>query len=539
MSPTRWVLPRALSLSLLAAVLGAATASAQYYDPALRALDLSTGSVARSPRLLGMGGLSLVAPDRDTQTNLWDFAGMPVGLASDDTTSTMDIRPGTGALYSVRRLGNGLERQNLGARTNAAGFEGVYRNHETGSSFGVVGDLSGLRWDRPYSSDVEHREALSHPEVMGVLGGTLPRFFHGHMAWAAHLRFRGETVEEQYRSIIKNASGEWIDLTGTELDPPSEFEPTKVTVTTSAYGLSSAYSIGKRGKFALGIEHEGNRIVAINELKRSKSETQETRPYWVGRAAIIGGLGEDIEFGVEGTGRVSDSEQDWRFTTSAGVGVEALSGRGNLLTRKEKSSEMRARVRWTPGKAVLAGVVQTGAYKITVDPPDADDPTSFNRFMNTAFNRPNADTLAFPDSISHDESRRWAVAAGGGASYLFGRTTVGMEYHWSRDMRSATVVGEGPRRIAYDIRAGLERPLGALMKLRLGYAYRSVDEDDFTTLNEYIANAGSVGLGYSPAASSWSLETGYTVEFRGRDDRDPADERQNRHHLAAQLHWAF
>ena len=90
MSPTRWVLPRALSLSLLAALIGAATASAQYYDPVLRSLDLSTGPVARSPRLLGMGGLSAVIRDSDARIDLWDFAGMPVGLAADDTTSDDD-----------------------------------------------------------------------------------------------------------------------------------------------------------------------------------------------------------------------------------------------------------------------------------------------------------------------------------------------------------------------------------------------------------------------------------------------------------------
>ena len=160
MSPTRWSLPRAISLSLLAALLGAATASAQYYDPALRSLDLSTGSAARSPRLLGMGGLSVVIPDRETQINLWDLARMPVGLGLDDSTSTMDVRPGTGALTSVRRLGGGRDRQNLAARTNQTSFEAVYRNRETGGSFGVLADVSSLRWDRPYSSGIEVRQSI-------------------------------------------------------------------------------------------------------------------------------------------------------------------------------------------------------------------------------------------------------------------------------------------------------------------------------------------------------------------------------------------
>jgi hypothetical protein len=539
MSPTRWCLPRALSLSLLAAVIGAAPASAQYYVPALRSLDLSTGSVARSPRLLGMGGLSDAVPDRDTDINLWDFAGMPVGLATDDTTSSMDIRPGTGSLSSVRRLGAFRDRQNLAARGNHTTFEAVYRNHDAGSSFGVVGDLSGLRWDRPFNNDVEVRQGVLHPEVMPVLGGIVPRLFHGHLRWAAHLRFRAESVEDQYRSIVSNAAGEWIDLGGAQLRPPGEFVPTKTDVNTSAYGLSTAYAIGQRTRFALGIEHESNRIVAKNELKRSSSETQEERPYWVGHAALVGGIGRTLQFGVEGIGRLSDSEQDWRFTTSAGVGADALTGRGNMLTREEKSSELNARMRWTPGRAVFAGVVSTAAHKITVDPPNANDPTSLNRFLNTAFNRPNADTLAFPDSVLHNQSRRWAFGAGGGASYRFGRTTVGAEYHWSRDANFTTLSGSGPRRIAWDVRTGIERPMGPQVTVRAGYAYRSVDEDAYTTLNEYQGHAGSVGFGYTPTGASWSLESGYVIEFRNQDYGDPSDERQSRQNLAAQIHWSF
>lgn len=539
MSPTRWVLPRALSLSLLAAVFAAGTASAQYYDPALRALDLSTGQVARSPRLLGMGGLSLVIPDRDNQTNLWDFAGIPVGLASDDTTSSLDLRPGTHALSSARVLPLGRERQNLAARSSVLNAEAVYRNRESGSVFGVVGDLSGLRFDQPFSNEIERRQGLTHPEFMAVLGGKMPRLFDNHLAWAAHLRFRNEKVEEQYRSIVRNAAGDWIGLGGTQLDPPSEFTPTETRSNSSAYGFSTAYSMGQATSLALGIEHEQNRIKGTNELPRSTSEISEDRPYWVGQASLVGHLGKGFEYGINGIGRLSDSEQDWRFTTSAGVGGIALTGRGNMLNREEKASEMQARFRWMPGKAVISGSVATAAHKITIDPPNANDPTSLNRFINVAFNRDGADTLALPDSIGHVESRRYAFGAGGGASYKFGRTTLGGEYHWSRDARAASDAGVGPRRIAWDVRVGLERPLGDGLSARLGYQFRDVDEDDHLTGNEYTANAFALGLGYQPTGTRWSFESGYRIEFRNQDFEDPNDEHQSRQNLAMQLHWSF
>lgn len=540
MSPTRWVLPRASVLTLLALCLGAATASAQFYDPTLRSLDLATGRLARSPRLLGMGGLSLAVPDRDASINLWDFAGIPVGLAGDDTTSTVDFRPGTGTLSSVRSIGGtARDRQNLAARGNQSQLEAVYRSRESGGVFGVIADVSGVRWDRPYNTVVEHRQSVFHPEVTPILGGVVPHVLSGHLAWAAHLRFRAEQVEDQYREVVSNAAGEWIGLNGGQLPPPGEFAPTKVDVNTGAYGVSTAYSMGKSTRFALGLEHENNDILSKNDLSRSASEIHEVRPYWIGRAAWVGRFGQTFEYGVVGTGRTADSEADWRFTASAGVGGDPLTGRGNMLTREERSSALDAHVRWSPGRVTLAGALGTSASKVTVDPPNAGDPTSLNRFINTAFNRPNADSLSLPDSVVHREDKHFGLGWGGGMSVRLGQVVVGAEGGWSRDVLVSTASGSGPRRIRWDVRAGLERPLGKLMRGRVGYQYRSVDEDDYTAGNEYIANAITLGWGFAPAGARWSLESGYQLEFRNQDFGDPGDERQSRQQLAAQLHWGF
>lgn len=539
MSPTRWVLPRALSFTMLAVVLGPVPAHAQLYEPAIRSLDLASAVVARSPRLLGMGGLSITIPDRDAQINLWDLANMPAGLVFDDTTSTIDVRPGTGSLSSVRSIDGGRERQNLSARSTAAQFEGVYRSRQSGGVFGVAGDLSGLQWDRPYSDVVEVRQGLSHPEVTAILGGKLPRFFHGHLNWALHSRFRNEHLEEQYREIVSNSAGDYIDQAGGQLTPPSEFSPTDMTVETNSLGLSTAYSVGNAARIGLGIEHSTDKYKALNEQQRSTSEVQEDRPFWTGQAALVGKLGPTLEYGVTGTGRRSDSEADWRFSASGGTGTEPLSGRGNLLTRKEESSEMRARLRWTPSRLALAASMATAADEITIDPPNANDQTSFNHFMNVTFDRAGTDSLAYPDSVVHQENRRWAVTYGGGASCKIEKGIVGVEYHWARDIHSSNITGEGPKRVAWDIRAGFERELGPQMRARAGYSHRRVDEDEFTVDNEWIANALAFGFGYAPAKSGWSLELGYQFEFRGQEFETAADDRQTRQNLAMQIHWVF
>ena len=115
-------------------------------------------------------------------------------------------------------------------------------------------------------------------------------------------------------------------------------------VTTSAYGLSTAYSIGASTKFALGIEHETDNIKVRNDQTLSSYETDETRPWWNGQAALVGSFGRTFQFGMSGKGRLSDSETDWRFSRAFLAGGNALGGRGHLDTRKEKASEFSVRL---------------------------------------------------------------------------------------------------------------------------------------------------------------------------------------------------
>jgi len=310
-------------------------------------------------------------------------------------------------------------------------------------------------------------------------------------------------------------------------------------VNTSAFGVSTSYALGRSTHIALGIERQNDHYKGLDDLDRSTYETDETRPYWNGQASIVGLIGHTFEWGVNGIGRKSQSEADWRFTASAGVGADPLDGRGNMLSRDEKSSEMQARARWTPGRSTVSGEFHTAASKVVTDPPHANDATSLNRFINEAYNRPGADTLSLPDSIIHSEAQRNAWGWSGGVSHRFTRTTVGVEYHWSRDVSSTTQLGSGPQRIVWDIRSGLEHPLGKFMTGRLGYQYRSVDEDDFTAGNEFKANAFSVGFGYAPPGATWTLESGYRIELRAQDFNDPADERQSRQNLGIEVLWKF
>src|SRR5262249_39964016 len=152
--------------------------------------------------------------------SVWDFARIPVGLAEDDTTSTLDVDPGSDALSATHDMTDGRERQNAAARRNALPAEAVYRSREAGGVFGLVGTLSSLRFDQPSSTTSELRQGVVHPEGTAILGGVIPRFFHRRLRWGASLRFLNETVDRQYRQIVSNAAGDYIDLGGGELPPP-------------------------------------------------------------------------------------------------------------------------------------------------------------------------------------------------------------------------------------------------------------------------------------------------------------------------------
>ena len=151
MSPSLRVLPKAFVLAVCSALFVVAPASAQFYESVLKSVDASN-DLARSPRLLGMGQLSLAVPDRGNALTLWDFAASPVGLGQHDSTSTLDLYPGTNSASGAHDAMDGHYRQDLGARGTRMGFETMRRDDE-GNGFGIVGTFSGITSATPYAAD--------------------------------------------------------------------------------------------------------------------------------------------------------------------------------------------------------------------------------------------------------------------------------------------------------------------------------------------------------------------------------------------------
>lgn len=536
MSPYRRVLTIACSLCLAAATLGAGAARAQFYDPALRSLDLVT-DVARSARLQGMGGLSLAVRDRDNHLTLWDFANSPLGAFGEDSTGTLDIRPTFGSAASDHLLPVG-QRQDLAGRMSGVQFESFYRDHKN-SAYGVVGRVNSIRRDTPYSESLELRRDVGLPEVMPIFNGPFPHFGGGKLRYAVRLRFGGEHQVDQYRTITTNPNGQFISLDGATVPSPVFFVPDEYRVNTSGLGGGLSYPLGQHTIFAIGVDAVEQRIKGSNNSDRYSAERRETRPYTIGQASLVGRLGPAIEFGVDGRAWKANSEESWYFTISAGVGAEPLIGRGKLLEREEEGSALKSRVNIHAGGLDLAGGLWTRASKVLITPPGDADPTSFNRFLNAVYYRQNADSLAKPDSVVVNEIRDYAWGYGLGASLDLGRSILGAEWHWSRDLYQQSVSGQGPKAIAWEVRSGWEFECTKIVTGRLGYGYRWWDRDDFIRLNEFKGNSASMGLGLHPAGATWSFEGAWTFAWHQSDFGDPTGSRGTRQMLATQVHWNF
>jgi hypothetical protein len=538
MSPSRRVLTNALVLLLAAATSGVHAAWAQFYDPTLRSLGLSS-EVPRSARLLGMGGLSLVIPDIDNHITLWDFANSPLGAFGEDSVGTLDLRPSTGSTSGAHALPlDQGERQDIAGRTTGMQFESFYRDHK-GAAYGAVGRLNSVRSDSPYNDGLELRRAVGLPEITPIFNGIFPHLGGGKLRYGVRMRFGGEHLVDRYRTFMVNPNGEYLSLDGATVNPPQFFEPDEYRVNVMGLGGGVSYPLGASTVVALGIDGVEQRIKGSNNSDRYSAERREGRPYGIGQATVIGRLGRAIEYGVDGRAWTSSSEESWYFTISAGVGAEPLLGRGKLLEREEKGSSLNSRVAIHAGNLELGGRLWTQATRVKIRPPAAGDRTSFNLFLDQIYYRVNADTLSKPDSIRANELRDYAWGYGVGASLKLPRGILGAEWHWSRDLALQGIAGEGPKALAWDVRTGLEYACTKVVTGRVGYGYHWWDQDDFTRLNEFKGHSASAGLGLHPAGTSWSFESGWTFAWHQSDFGDPTGRHGTRQLLATQVHWAF
>ena len=513
-------------------------ASAQVFENARRALDLYPDPTARSPRLLGMGRLTL-ADDLHNKLGMWDFAANPTGVLDADSNSTFDLRPATASAAGMMSpVGVQFERQYLASREIRLGYE-AWRRTENGNAYGVVGETATLRTDRPFSDDSELRATFREPNARVILNGRMPFFLTESMRYAFQLSYSNENQTDEYRTLFTNANGQYLGRQGDLLPPPDFFTPEEYRISTLGGALGFSYRFGAPWTSALVIHARSSRIEGQNSSVIHDSGTGEDRPHYAIQATQMGTLGKNLEWIYDFYNWTSASEDRWVFTLKAGLNQEPFFGRGKLLDREESGIAGRGRLKWSAGKLTLAGSVDHGNRTIDITPPDITDLTSFNYFRNVAYNRDGADSLALPDSIARttSEDAFWNVAGGG--TWKLNRGTLGVEYHYGESKRIQTIIGEGPKRQVWDVRAGLEYPWTPVLDGRVGYIYRDDDRDILTRFNEFTSQSVTLGVGLAPRGSVWGLDLGYLFEWIQPGFEAADNPRETRQMMAAQIHWAF
>jgi len=542
MSPSRWVRWSALLVAFAVLPAGAGSVHAQtLLDETRQSLDLLSDPTLRSPRLLGMGRMTLVIPDVNNSLTLWNFSRMSAGLGDADTASVVELRPSTAAASTLHdRLGDVGERQSFAARDVLMGYE-AWRRARGETTFGLIGDFSLLRTDAPYSRTSEQRDHFSRPSVIPAINGRMPFIFSDRLRYGVHGLYSIENRREEYRAFVENPFGEYIDQNGNQLGPPDMFTPNETEVSKTGLGASARYEFGEWLRAGAGFDVTKSEMRSKNVGLRHGAFIDEDRPEVSGLAALRGQWGPHVEWIADGRLWTSSSEPSWRFTTSAGQGSEPLSGRGKLLERDEKGHSLRSRVRVVSGSIELGGTYSTGFSKVEITPPDPSDRTSFNYFRNTTYQRANADSIFLPDSVVANEFERRSWEAGAGASWRapWRNALIGVEYHTAQLEQEQMIAGLGPRRAVWDVRTGVEMPLGRVLTGRGGFIYRSEDQDELTENNEFVWNAVTLGLGIALPGRAWVIESGYSYEWFRGDFPDPVSTRGNRNQFNAQIRWVL
>lgn len=468
MSPSRRVLTFALALMTLTAAVGAGEAAAQLFESTLKGAGLPS-EISRSPRLLGMGRLTLSVPDRDHQISLWDLCGNPTGLFWDDSVSTLDIRPGTGSTANAHDLSEMRMREDLTGRSTSLPLEFVHRSAK-GSAVGVVSEVRSTRAETPFTGDVNLHRSVGEPNVMAIANGPFPWLLKEKLRYALRLRFSNDHLEDEFRTFTENAAGQFMTQGGSLVDGPNFFDPNDWNVYTQGIGAAFSYPLGRSHVAAIGADAIHQRVRGTNEGGRHSSEVMEERPTKIGQASLVGHFGRSLEYGVDGRGWLSQSPQDWSFSLSAGVGGFPLRGRGHLLKRDEKGSSLNSRVRWTSGAFALGGQFWTRAGDLEITPPHPNDAGSLNRFLSWVWYRAwlgHAGVSGFraPD---HEPRAHVGIRYGrfGQVQARHGRGGVALDAQPAGELADRTgAAARGPRRARRDrvrLHAGHHRPGGRI-----------------------------------------------------------------------------
>jgi hypothetical protein len=502
-----------LFFTFLCAV-SAHTASAQ--DGIRSLAELENADVRFQPpsfRLEAMGGLGLAVRDTYTQINLWDFAGLPLGLATARDSTSMDLWVnGVGRTLDERAGGISydVDRQH----DSQYALEAVARsgNLAVGADAGSFAFRRGAPYgDKAHVTNNGNQPALV-PVATGKLGGPL------------HWGLRGIVAKETFHRQLwqDQVEGGEVKLqpTGEQLAPPNFFTPKDITTPVYGLGASLGWFHGKKWEAGSYFDYRRENVEGTLSTLRSDYNTTESRDIWgYGAAAIVHPV-TGTQVGVDAGRERYASIQNYRFTLSGGSVDNAFTGRGEREQHNARHDYFNVRV-----QSDLSSVPVTigAAYRVSFDHDQihatSGHPSDFNTFVTE---RVTSDTLQAPPLVVSGITETRGVEFGGGASYRFleRKATVGAEYRHFRDALNGDFVLA--KATGWEARAGGEYQVHKHVVVRAGYRHHSEDQDVNSPRNELVADRVTFGAQYA-SWKHWTAEAYGYHEWWRTDYPDPLE----------------
>jgi hypothetical protein len=462
-------------------------------------------------RLEGMGGLGLAVRDTYNQIDLWDFAGLPLGLATARDSTSLDIW--------VNGVGRTLDEQTGGVsydvdRTHDSQYAGeaVARsgNLAVGADFGSF----AFRRGTPYGDDSHMTNNGSQPAFVPVATGKLG----GPIHWGLRGIVAKETFHQQlWGDQVQNGEVQ-LTPTGEQLAPPNLFTPADFVVPIYGLGASLGWFHSKKWEAGTYLDYRRENVSTTLETVRSVYGTTEKRDIWGYGLAAIAHPVAGTQVGLEAGRELYSSLQNYRFTLSGGSVDNPFTGRGERLEHGVRHDYLNLRVQ---SDLSAAPVTIGAAYRVSYDHEQIHGleglPSDFNTFVTQEVA---SDTIQAAQLVESGITDTRGIEYGGGASWHFEerKGTVGAEYRHFRDNLDGTFTLS--RATGWEARAGGEYPVHKHVIARAGYIHHSEDQDTNSPRNELVADRATLGLAYV-GWKHWTAEGYGYHEWWRTDYPDP------------------
>jgi hypothetical protein len=510
--------PRPFRCALAATAVGLlCAASAAVAQPDTRNLATTDHAVRLQPpwtRLEAMGGLVLSVRDEYTELNLWDFAGIPIGLVEDQDSTSLDLwldRDGATLDHTVE----GVDREVDRYRSLDVAGQSIMRFGR--SAIGLGAGTLGLTGGMPFADQEHTTEQVGQPVLQPVATGHLWK----GIRWGLGALFGSETLKETWmRDQVVDGRVELTDQ-GEQLPPPDLFSPDRIEVGLSGYGAALGYDFQRWVNAGVYYGQRREAVEWHQEGTRSVYDLNEVR-HWTefGLGAIVKPY-RRVDVGIAVGREYWADPQTYRFSLSGGSNADPTTVRGNRRESDVRHDFVQIRAQGdVPNAPVTLGASYRVAYDRAIQNPVVASPDDFNNYV---LDRAAEDTLAAPQLVESLRSDTRLLSWGVGGSYRLRqeRAVAGLEYEWTRAATDGTE--RLARAVTWQVRAGGQYEVSPGWAALAGYRHTRSDEDTYTERNEMVADRFSVGVMTHRLLTNWQLTGELYREWQRTEYPDPGE----------------